>query len=339
MYLSKLLKNWLCIIGIFLITGTGYAAESSQSSQDETVEVLKQIGEFLGKTVTHMGTLLYGTDMDANTQAAFYSLIGQCIAANVSGIESNQTQFDQNAAHMQSELYDSINTEQASDLIADMAHHVPIHGNPDLKDNASPTNSVNMDSLVNKVSIGQKSAEEALSFIKFVSNVTGPFQQPYSEKDVKARLGTDQGMQESVARMGTLMASTSVGLSNYYYLYHERLNQAGLGESAKLYHFNKDGSHGDSIKDASPLQVDEFMAKRRVVDPNWYTYLAALPPAAIQRELTTILAEIRYELFKQRILKEREVATLSAVQLELAQYAVGHFVINKPSKEKKDDKQ
>ena len=337
MRVNKGFKRLLCtlIILIFNLTHPSYAIIPTGSdptllaivtAMESNTEVIKQLGEFLGKTVAHMGTLMYGTDMDPETQSAFYTLVGQCIAANVSELASRQGIINNAAARMQYDMYSAINTEQASNNVSAMAQSVPIHGNPYLTDPQHQTNNVSMDSLMNTTTLNQNTAQEARNFITFITQLSEPFQQPYSLDEISKGLEANQEMQQFVAKLGTFAANSSVGLSNYNYFYYERLMQPGLGQAAGIYQFNADGSPGPSIPDASPLQIDEFMAKRRAVDPRWYTFLAELPPAAVQRELTTIMAEIRYELYKQRILKEREVATLSAMQLTLSHYAEGRLV-------------
>ena len=291
-----------------------------------TEQLLEQIGTFLGKTVAHWGTLLYGTDMDEATQTAFYELIGQCVAANVSELSSRQAVLNNAAARMHYDLYASINTTRAAPMISSMAKSVPIEGNPNLDNPAAETNSVSVDSIINTTSLQDNTAQQARNFVSFITNLSEPFQQPHTPDEVRERLGSDQEMQEFVANLGSFASQVSVGLSNFNYLYYERLVLPGLGAQAGIYQFNSDGSQKEVIKDASPLQVDEFMAKRRIADPNWYTYIAQAPPATIQREMATILAEIRYELYKRRLLRERQIATHSAMQLSLIHNATNRLV-------------
>ena len=289
-------------------------------------QLLEQMGTFLGKTVAHWGTLLYGTDMDEQTQEAFYALVGQCVAANISELASRQAVLNNAAARMHYDLYASINTKRTQTMTSSMSRSVPIEGNPFLDQPAAETNSVSMDSIMNTTSINESTAQQARNFISFITHLSEPFQQPHEASEIKSKLGSDQEIQEFVSNLGSFASQTSVGLSNYNYFYYERLVQPGLGAQAGIYQFNADGSQNASMKDASPMQVDEFMAKRRIADPNWYTYMAQLPPAAIQREMVTILAELRYELYKQRLLMERQIATESAMQLSMVHYAASRLV-------------
>jgi hypothetical protein len=121
------------------------------------------------------------------------------------------------------------------------------------------------------------------------------------------------------------VAMQSVGMSNLYYLLGERTLQTGLGTKANLQTLptiNADGtiSPGTPIADASILQVQEYMAKRRLFNPAWYAQIAGSTSLlGMAKEILYLLAEIRYEQYQDKLLKERELAVLSTLQLQAIQ--------------------
>jgi hypothetical protein len=68
-----------------------------------------------------------------------------------------------------------------------------------------------------------------------------------------------------------------------------------------------------AIRDASPLQVKEYLATRRSTNPQWYDDMSKASPATVSRETLFVLAEIRQELFNIQQQNERMLATMSAM--------------------------
>jgi len=97
----------------------------------------------------------------------------------------------------------------------------------------------------------------------------------------------------------------SVGLSNLYQMLARRLVTPELGTKA-----------GMDKPDASQLEVDNFIANRRITDPNWYTKMEQASPLVIQREMLYVLAAMQRQFNEQKIMNERILATLSAIQLQ-----------------------
>src|SRR5690606_20968040 len=67
---------------------------------------------------------------------------------------------------------------------------------------------------------------------------------------------------------------------------------------------------------ASPLQVEDYLAKKRIMNPNWYASIEAASPTTVLREMLYVMAEMRFELYQQRMQNELVLATLSALQLQ-----------------------
>lgn len=124
--------------------------------------------------------------------------------------------------------------------------------------------------------------------------------------------------------LGSFIAAQSVALNNLYDMFAKRMVIKGLGTNVgmvRLYQMdvNDGGTVGTPIADASPMQVDEYMANRRIMNPKWYADMEAAPHATVSRETLYVLAEIRQEMFQQRMMMEKMTANIAAFQLQQAQ--------------------
>jgi|GEM_PF-2277621 len=108
------------------------------------------------------------------------------------------------------------------------------------------------------------------------------------------------------------VAEQSVGLGNMGYILNERKPIENLAVKAGL-------PDSDKNPNASPAQIDEYMAKKRAANSNWYFAMETAAPTTITRETLYVLAEMRYEMYRNRQLQERILATLSAIQLHQLQ--------------------
>ena len=134
-------------------------------------------------------------------------------------------------------------------------------------------------------------------FIQFVSGMMMPV-----AIDIKGK-GTIEKA-EHLATMWSLVAQQSVGLSNLNYIFSRRITQKKLGESA-----------GMAKKDASPLEIDRYLAEKRAGAPQWFQEMETASPVTLQRETLYVLAQIQRQLFLNYQQNERILATLSASQL------------------------
>ena len=103
------------------------------------------------------------------------------------------------------------------------------------------------------------------------------------------------------------LASRSVAVNNFQNLITERTPVAGLGTTAGLV-----SSTGTPIPNASPLEVESYLATRRANNPAWYTQVQTESPASVQRETLAVLAEIEAQNFQAHLDSERLLATVSA---------------------------
>jgi hypothetical protein len=170
----------------------------------------------------------------------------------------------------------------------------------------------------------------AQSVIAYLSGLSNPPLVPdfkklvpptYSKSQI-SDLRSTPAVMNYLANLRSYATVQSVGLSNLYHLYAERVIQTGLGKKLQVRKpstIGPDGKivQGAIIDDVSPLQVDDYMAKRRINDPGWYKEMeTTTSPVTLSREMLYVLAEIRLELYKNRMETERMLVALSALQLD-----------------------
>jgi hypothetical protein len=102
-------------------------------------------------------------------------------------------------------------------------------------------------------------------------------------------------------------ATRSVAINNFEKMIAERTPIKNLGKLAGLK--DKDGK---SIDDASPLQVQSYLANRRVDNPKWYAHVQSATQQNVARETLVVLAEIESQNFQAHMDRERLLATISA---------------------------
>lgn len=166
-------------------------------------------------------------------------------------------------------------------------------------------------------------SQVAQNFIQLVSGTVQPLPVlpiglPNPKQDDLQSYVQKPAVQNYLIAAHAFTALESVGLSNFNFLYGERLVQQGLGSQANLKTIpSSAGGSSSSISDASLLQIQEYMANRRVYNPSWYSQIMSSSSyIALLKEITFILAEIEYELFQNRIIAERQLAAISAMQLQ-----------------------
>lgn len=196
---------------------------------------------------------------------------------------------------------------------------------------ASDLNSLNLNSLIEPVQYGTSSynsAENAEHFIKYLSNQYYPAPLVDFSKII-AQSNLDKAfqitsVQQYLYTLREMVASYSVGMSDLYYLYHQRIptdTEKLLG--SKFQSITKSNLPKGMQKEASPLALEQWMAEHRLTsyDPNtsvppWLKAMENATPATLQRETVYLLAEIRYEMFQDRMVQERILATLAAQQMQ-----------------------
>ncbi len=163
----------------------------------------------------------------------------------------------------------------------------------------------------------QKAMDRALTYIRFLAIPSQPVSVSFEGIDVEknrrqiAELQTSKAYEDLRINTRSLTALNSIALNNIYQLYSIRTPQKELGEAVGMV----DLQTGEAIKDASALQVRDFLAQRRSRNPSWYDGLEEASPATVLREMTILLAEMRDELNEQRKDNERLLLSITAMQI------------------------
>lgn len=199
---------------------------------------------------------------------------------------------------------------------------------------------LNVESLLGPVQYDTtkyNTASKAADFIKYVASLYNPtttidFSQ-LSSTELKQAVAMST-VQQYLILTRSMAANLSVGLNNLYYLFDQRVPEKTtklLGSSATPIELEKLPSNLQ--KDASPLALQKWMATRRLTsdspsesNTSWAAGIQKANPATLQREMVYLLAEIRYELFQNRMVMERLLATQSVEQLQTG--ATQQFQLN-----------
>jgi hypothetical protein len=173
----------------------------------------------------------------------------------------------------------------------------------------SRDNSLNVDEILAKDSIdlNATSGLPAKNFVRIVSGALIPL--PITQNDLSEPA--------FVTNIWSIHAKESIILSNFYQMMRNRQVVPNLGQDL--------GLATEVGKDASPMQIEEYLVKRRVGNPDWYTKMEQASPSAVQRETLYVLAEIQRQLHLNAKQDERIIATLSALlaqQLEQAKLLI-----------------
>lgn len=181
-----------------------------------------------------------------------------------------------------------------------------------------------------------KSSDEGLAannFIQFLSHNTDQLDQvDYSSLDGKPdkmqQLQEDPDYQSYKIDIRAILADRSVGLSNLQYLVNERTVQSGLGAKAGM---------PSAYKDASPLQVAQFLADRRIDNPRWVAQMNSASLTTLERQSLFTAAEIRAQLYQNHLDQERILMTLSTMSLQQNQNQKTALITQVQSIQKKVD--
>lgn len=191
-----------------------------------------------------------------------------------------------------------------------------------------PLKSVDVNSLLQPMTYSTVEAKQAknvidaltgslipLHTVKFsdlIANLSGN-----KDSNLKATLNEKQ-TQEYLASLRSYIATQTVAVGNLYQIYAERQAIDPSGLSPQLKDAIKVVS-GQTKGPVSALQLENFMATRRILDKSWYDNLIKENPATLQREQVQLLAENLAESYRTRMTTERLLATMSVLVLELNQ--------------------
>gem|GEM_PF-4036906 len=197
---------------------------------------------------------------------------------------------------------------------------------PDLKNlpQANTQNSTtavsirSISSLLNQTGLKNSDANTARAFILYLSGQTDPVSPiPQNlEKSAPEEVEAFNGL------VAVYAAAQSTGLNVLNYLLQERIipstGNSGFADALSNQLYNQTTGLNPATP-MSPLQLDEYMATRRVANGQWYQATQNATPGQLSRENLNLLAEIRYEMYEQRLQMEQMNATMAVLQLTLTQ--------------------
>lgn len=192
-----------------------------------------------------------------------------------------------------------------------------------------PIKSVDVNSLLQPITYSDLEANQAKNVINALSGSLSPlntvnFNQLIAnlsgnkDTNLKATLNQKQN-QDYLAALRSYIATQTVALGNLYQIYAERQAIDTNGLSPQLRDAVKVVAGQTTKGQVSSLQLENFMATRRILDKSWYDNLIKENPATLQREQVQLLAENLAESYRTRMTTERLLATMSVLVLELNQ--------------------
>jgi hypothetical protein len=204
----------------------------------------------------------------------------------------------------------------ASDQISEQsAKSTSIFGSKNEKPPASAEGDtkLNVDSLVGPdVYKDETEKQRAYDYIQFLTSTIDPVSDiNLSELSAAKRekLDNSDAGRKYKRYVRGVVAARSIALDNLFQMYAERVPVPNLGEMAGMSKDNTD-------KDASPLQVEHYLATRRVESTDWYSDMTKASPATVQRETLAITAEMNRQLFQLHLDNERIITLLSLISLQ-----------------------
>lgn len=179
-------------------------------------------------------------------------------------------------------------------------------------------------------------AEESLVFLTDSTTPLSSIDPTQLSSTQLQQMASSPDGQKFIVHVRTLTAYRSLALSNLYSLILERTPVKNLGALAGLPNHSATNAapaannalpgnatsgtqQQNAGPDASPLEVEEYIATRRVDNPQWYTDMANASPPVIARETLFVLAEMEKELFQIKQQNERILATLTVMEVQSLQ--------------------
>jgi hypothetical protein len=159
---------------------------------------------------------------------------------------------------------------------------------------------------------GTLTSLNTVNFAQLIANLSGD-----KTTNLKTKLNEKQ-IQDYLAALRSYIATQTIALGNLYQLYAERqaIDPATLSPDLRA---ALKSVANQTKGPVSALQLENFMATRRIIDKNWHIGLLQDNPASLQREQIELLAENLAENYQARMTAERLLATMSVLVLELNQ--------------------
>jgi hypothetical protein len=201
----------------------------------------------------------------------------------------------------------------------------------------SETTRLDIGTLLNPLTYSKDQTKEAQNFITWSSGLGNPvrtidFSRLLKVKDPGGVLYTPETISKYLLNkpnvvnylvaLRTYVAELSVGLSNLYHIYEERLpidDATALGKQLAAAGTPANPSELKALTlPTSVAQVQQYLATRRVADGQWYAQMLQATPIELQRQMLFLLAEMQAQQFRTNMELERLNATLSVMELQNA---------------------
>lgn len=189
-----------------------------------------------------------------------------------------------------------------------------------LQKQAPPFANVDLNTLVGPLVYERGQEKIANNFISSLAGLSAPFipadLRKLADKQnvpIKTLIATNPDVANYIALVRSYATLQGIALSNLYQLYAERMpTKVDPANNREL----ATALAGINMPNASQLQVENYMATRRITDPQWVTGLIKDNPSALLRQIVILLAENLAESYNNRLASERIIATLSALDLQ-----------------------
>lgn len=196
---------------------------------------------------------------------------------------------------------------------------------------SAPFANIDVNSLLGPLVYKDDQKKTAENFINAASGQSTPFntvdlvdlakqrnaQNPNSPPTTAAALATtpNTDVAKYLASLRTYATLQAVGMSNLYQFYAERLPSNVDEQQNKVL---ADALKGINMPNASQLQVENYMATRRLTDPQWVASLSNDSPAALLRQIAILLAENLLMSYNNHMATERLTVTMTMLELQQA---------------------
>ncbi len=282
-------------LGILLST-TAFAQTPSQTAQQQANQS--------DQAITNVGKVMIGLSMQRNFLEVLglypkNPLLGNTMKANI--FQTLATQDARlNAKSQTTDVIKALLFSSGNETIDKLSTLAPT-------ESGNRINSI--DSLLANTTLSDEQKESAQQYVTLLAGGDAPIE-PIPRKLLAKKTGP---MKAYLAAIASYAAVQSVGMNTFLNLIAERTQQKDLGLYAGVKTMN-----GQPVLNASPLQVDTYNARRRITQPSWYNHVETASSSELQRENIYLLAEMRYEMYQNRMQLERLNATLALIQLQLA---------------------
>lgn len=187
---------------------------------------------------------------------------------------------------------------------------------------APPFANVDLNALLGPLIYKENADKTAISYINSAASLNYPLKMldlnrmAIAKKvDVSTFINYNDDVKKYLTHLKAYAAAQATGVSNLYQFFAERVPSQVTEESNKeLYK----ALNSLGMPNASQLQVENYMATRRITDPTWVASLSQDSPAALLRQIAILLAENLAESYNSRLATERLTATLSILSLQQA---------------------